>query len=244
MRAILVAVDYADLLAITLPYNRQHFDEVMVVTSLDKLDDETRDVAAANDCRVCSTDLFFGGGNAFNKFAALERGLDKFGRHGMLCVMDADILFPKHLPDVAWDSSVLYTPKRRMFVDITQPIPQEPYWAGYPYPLPNEEFAGYTQIFDADAASQWLPKLWYGMTNPTAGGPDSAFQARWPDNKKLRPGFEVLHLGPACTNWCGRVSKYTDGSVHPEAAARTKALVRSRPDIEKWKTVFNQPEAG
>ena len=49
MRAILVAVDYADLLAITLPYNRQHFYEVMVVTSLDKLDDETREYAAAND---------------------------------------------------------------------------------------------------------------------------------------------------------------------------------------------------
>lgn len=243
MRAILVAVDYSDILAITLPYNRHHFDDVMVVTSTGKLDDETRDIAAANDCKVFSTDLFFGKSNVFNKFAALERGLDKLGRRGLLCVMDADILFPKHLPDAAWNVRVLYTPKRRMFVDVTKPIPQEPYWASYPYPVPNEEFAGYTQIFCADTANRWRPHGWYGTTDTTAGGPDSAFQAAWSAEDKLRPGFEVLHLGPACTNWCGRVSPYTDGSIHPEAGIRTTALVKSRPDILKWQKVFNQAES-
>ena len=33
MNAILVCVDYSDLLAITLPHNRHHFNKVMVVTT-------------------------------------------------------------------------------------------------------------------------------------------------------------------------------------------------------------------
>jgi hypothetical protein len=33
LRAIMVAVNYSDLLSITLPYNRHHFDQVMIVTN-------------------------------------------------------------------------------------------------------------------------------------------------------------------------------------------------------------------
>jgi hypothetical protein len=238
MRAIMTAVDYADILAITLPYNRHHFTEVMVVTSPGRLDADTRKVAEQNDCRVCCTDLFHGGGSTFNKFAALERGLNVFGRHGRLCVMDADILFPKHIPDYPHRLDTLYTPKRRMFVDVSQPIPQEPYWASYPYPVEDEEFAGYTQIFDAGTLLKWMDAPWYA-SNHTAGDSDSLFQSQWSDARKQRPPFEVLHLGPACVNWCGRVSQYTDGSVHPEAPGRQKALKRERPGIEEWQQRYN-----
>jgi hypothetical protein len=238
MRAIMTAVDYADILAITLPYNRQHFDDVLIVTTPGKLDKDTRDLASQNDCRVHCTELFYSGGCPFNKFAALEQGLDIFGRHGVLCVMDADILFPKHIPQYEIAQDTLYTPQRRMFVDVSQAVPHEPYWASFAYPVANEEFAGYTQIFDAAALIKRMPLPWYPPTN-TAGGADSVFQSRWPAANRQRPPFEVLHLGPACTNWCGRVSPYTDGSVHPEAAARQRLLQQDRPGIEKWQQQYN-----
>ena len=34
MRAILVSVDYADILALTLPLNRHHFSDVMVAATI------------------------------------------------------------------------------------------------------------------------------------------------------------------------------------------------------------------
>ncbi len=51
LRVVIVCVDYSDYLALTLPYNRHHFDEVLVITT--STDVITREVAKANDCR-CS----------------------------------------------------------------------------------------------------------------------------------------------------------------------------------------------
>lgn len=99
LRAIMVAVDYTDLLAITLPYNRHHFAEVMVVTKPGSKDAAVaRDVEAATaPVRTHETDVFTRDGATFNKWAALEEALDVFGRHGWLCLMDADVLWPKEV---------------------------------------------------------------------------------------------------------------------------------------------------
>lgn len=112
LRAILVAVDYTDLLEVTLPLNRHHFVNVMIVTSpADK--DKIVPLAKRYDCCVSITNRFYDNGASFNKWAALEYSLDLYGRRGVLCLMDADVVWPQHAP-VRLERGQLLSPLRRM----------------------------------------------------------------------------------------------------------------------------------
>src|SRR5574337_135513 len=130
VRMITVAVDMADILALTLPYNRHHFKEVCVVTS--SRDEEAWKVAAKNNTLVYITDVFYENGAHFNKWAALEEGLDFMGREGWIAVMDVDTVLPKAIPTVLGGKLTLtewlfgygfigqlYTPRRRMLEDLS-----------------------------------------------------------------------------------------------------------------------------
>lgn len=237
MRAIMVAVNYTDLLSITLPYNRHHFEEVYVITDLSTTDCEIGRVCDDSNAKMLTTDLFYDRGATFNKWAALEWGLDQMGRHGWLCIMDADVLWPKDLSisefeDVQTGPSHwtvlkigelklrcgrLCTPRRRMWdgwprlpFEIRGPIgayptwtPPESEWARFPLHRQDKEFAGYSQIFHADDPVLGPPP-WHQTDWKHAGGADSFFQAKWPEAKKVRPPFEVLHLGQSGKNWFGR----------------------------------------
>lgn len=234
-KCVIVCVDYADLLQHTLPYNRHHFGDVLIVTSYN--DRDTAAIASANQCGVYRTNAFYTDGAWFNKWAALEEGLDYIGRHGWMCIMDADVLWPK---TIDWhvktrqlelfndgfqlERGKLYTPKRRMCVDTTC-APHEPYWKSYPLHPQQAEWAGYTLVFDADTMP--VPTLpWFETNWRHAGGADSFFQQRWEPCDKLRPPFECLHLGDAGVNWCGRVTPTADGVKPDQAADRLFALRR------------------
>jgi len=226
MRAILVSVDYADLLAITLPYNRHHFEEVMVVTT--PTDTSTIKVALENQCRVCETNAFYEDGANFNKWRALEYGLDLYGRRGLMCIMDADILWPKVVQHwlkrgaLVYEPGYLYTPERYCLEDIRKPVPPESEWKMLPQ-LNDSEWAGYTQIFFAN--DRHLPKPpWHDINWRHAGGADSFFARCWPRKRWRRPTFKALHLGVTGANWCGRATATVAGAVPPEAQQRREAL--------------------
>lgn len=221
MKAIIVSVDFADLLAITLPYNRHHFDKVMIVTSNSDL--QTVKVAIDNDAEFYRTNAFYDNDAIFNKWKALEEGLDAFGRIGWLCLMDADILWPKKIPSFPMEMGKLYTPRRRMCPSYTERIPIEPEWQLFDLHRQQREFAGYSQIFNANDPHLGVPP-WHQINWTHAGGADSFFQLKWPESAKIRPGFEVLHLGAAGTNWCGRAVDYIDGTQPPAAKEKMKLL--------------------
>lgn len=222
MRAFIVSVDYADLLEVTLAWNAHHFKEVHVITSLQ--DEETRKVARRHDASTFSTHAFYDNGADFNKWKALEQGLDEFGRHGLICLMDADVLWPKNIRPFLPEKDYLYTPRRRMMDPIKFPLPPEDKWKQYPLHPQQREFAGYTQIFWGD--DMHLPKPpWHEVDWRHAGGADSFFQRCWPPTYKVRPPFEVMHLGPAGANWVGRATPRVDGSIHPEAKNRRAKLL-------------------
>lgn len=250
MRAILVSVDYTDLLAVTLPYNRHHFDQVVIVTSQADYP-HVLPVARQHGADVFSTDSFYKDGATFNKWRALEEGLDWMGRTGWLCIMDADVLWPK---SICWysDGGDLFTraktvvhaddgycrlvsgqlcsPLRRMFPDLTQRIPQENEWKDYPVHRNVAEWAGYSQIFHASDPVLGSPP-WHETNWKHAGGADSFFQAKWDPKNKIRPPFEVLHLGPAGENWCGRSTAYLGGAMpdkHREKAKKVRQFISSR----------------
>lgn len=244
LRAILVCVDFADILCRTLPYNRHHFDEVCIVTT--PSDHATHDVASKHDARIVETTAFYDDGASFNKWKALEYGLDVYGRHGWLCIMDADIFWPKEIPFYYKIVGDLYTPYRRVRRELHAPIPPEEEWDQFPIHRNVKEFAGYSQIFHADDPSLGEPP-WHAINWKHAGGADSFFQRKWPRQRKVRPPFEVLHIGPHGENWCGRVSPFAGGEKPEESLQRYKTLrgyLRRRRQTRNYKheKLFTRPK--
>jgi len=224
MRAILVSVDYADMLAVTLPYNRHHFEEVMVVTVPG---DPSIGIAEENQCGVYATEVFYARGADFNKWAALEEGLDVFGRRGWMVIMDADILWPKQIcvRESILQVGYLYGPLARFWDSARLPIPGEDAWRVFPLRPNQTEWAGYTQVFHASDPHLPSPP-WHQTDWRHAGGADSYFHMLWPPNQKVRLPFEVLHLGPHGCNWCGRQTPYLDGSRGPGVEGARKRMKR------------------
>lgn len=223
MEAILVAVDYTDILSITLPYNRHHFSKVLVV-SCERNKEELEPLIKSTNSDLFITNAFYDDGAVFNKWKALEQGLDYLGRNPKwLCIMDADILWPKVVPEYEKDMGKLYTPYRYVMEDIVglkeSSIPLERDWDKFPMHRNLNEWPGYSQIFHtSDKALGKSP--WHEIDWRHAGGADSFFQMKWQAKNKIRPPFHVLHLGPTGANWCGRTSEYLDGTVDEEASNR------------------------
>jgi len=228
LRAILVCVDYSDILAFTLPYNRHHFSEVLVVTT--PWDYESQVYAQLNNCSWYATESFYDDGASFNKWKALEEGLDHICRHGWIVIMDADILWPKKIlwQDFELEQGCIYTPMRRERWQLSLPVPlQEDEWHRYPLHGNTTEWAGWTQIFHAEDPVLGNPP-WHEVNWKHAGGADSFFQRKWSKENKKRPPFEVLHLGECGRNWYGRTTNYLDGTTPIEKDHRLAQLAAMR----------------
>lgn len=203
----MVCVDYADILALTLPYNIHHFKSIVVATTPN--DVETIKVCNDVGATVHLTEVFYANGAKFNKFAALEECLDIVQHDDWLAIMDADIAIPKII-NTDFAIGNLYSPFRRMLLDISNGIPEENTWQQLPLYNYTKEHLGYLQIFHPDDIHLGS-RPWHGLNWSHAGGGDSFFQYKWSDKLKLRPDWECLHLGPAEVNWCGRTSVYVNG---------------------------------
>lgn len=198
MRAATVCVDFGELLSESLAYNRHHFDECLIVTS--PADTVTQEVANRHGATLHVTDAFYRDGAFFNKYRAMEEGLDVFGRHGWMLILDADIFLPTRLPDFELTIGNLYGPRRRMIPAL--PLPPEDQWDSYPPCRNTVELSGYFHLFHADDPR--LPKPhWYQTNWKHAGGADSFLERRWPAENKIRPPFSVAHIGEQGKHWCG-----------------------------------------
>ena len=226
-RAVVCCVEYADILALTLPRMAAAFDELVVLTT--PRDAETIDLAKSAGCRVYKTEAFYTNGSPFNKGLAMNEALHTFGRYGWRAVVDADIVFPQ---DPDWSmlvSGSLYCPVRRLLknpndyrddLDISSlPI------------LPDKEFAGYCQVWDAQDVKYHEP--FYPVRWRHAGGCDSDFQSRWTKDLHIRLPWEVIHLGEVNQNWHGRTTKRLDGTVPEHAEERMADHLNDRKTREK-----------
>lgn len=92
LEGIIVCVNYSDFLAHTLPHNKNHFNNLIVVT--DTTDRRTKELCEFHHVRCLQTDIFYEGGNSFNKGAAINYGLGHLNRTGWVVHMDADIYLP------------------------------------------------------------------------------------------------------------------------------------------------------
>ena len=93
LEAIIVCVNYSDLLSITLPRNIEYFDKVIVVTKEDDLD--TINLCKNMDkVHVVTTDAFNHNGAKFNKGLAINVGYKFLEHKEFVMNLDADILLP------------------------------------------------------------------------------------------------------------------------------------------------------
>lgn len=234
LRAITVSVDMSDLLSITLPHNREHFADVTVVTSTK--DAETEAVAKANNAGVFKTDTFWAGGGEFRKWLALETALRETGlqdSHDWLAIMDCDVLWPKQIVH-DYVLGKLYGPLRRMWYDwpamsahsslIPHGVPPERSWNLFPIHPQQHEWAGFSLILHSDDPVL-RQRPWFDTSWRSCAGGDSFFQMRWTGQDKVRPQWEVLHLGPDHVNWLGRTSPRADGTI-PEGAKERQEKLR------------------
>ena len=231
-RAVIISVDFGDFLELTLPWNREHFSEDLVITTPN--DVHTQLVASANGARLFVTNAFYEGGAPFAKFRALELGLEEFGRHDWMALIDADTFWPKAIPQTAYMIGRLYSfRRRRLLLDATASIPPESEWGSLPIDpqsicLGAAECMGFTQIFHADDGHLGNPP-WHDTSLPTAALGDSKFQAKWALHDKTWIDCDCLHIGQYAVNWCGRVTPYRDGSSPKDAVQKQEeqqALMR------------------
>lgn len=224
MKAIIVCVEYHDYLAVSLPWNLQHFDHVLVVTT--EADERTQEVVNPTErASYYPTDAFYRHGAPFNKGAAIEEAFDVVGREGWICIMDADILLPK---DATFDFTPgdLHLAQRRNCPSLEEwsKLPEIRRW---PFVRDAHEAAGYFQAFHADdpvlRRRPWYPTHWIH-----AGGCDTDFHNRWPKGRRRYVKWTVLHIGESWQNWCGRYTPYADGNLPPQAEARKQEMADRR----------------
>lgn len=93
LSCIICCVDMSDLLETTLPFNKDYFDEILIVTS-DK-DQDTINVCNENGVKYITTDLFWQNNHQFDRGAAINYAY-QFLKYKDWCLhLDADIILPK-----------------------------------------------------------------------------------------------------------------------------------------------------
>jgi hypothetical protein len=227
IRSITVCVEYDDFLAITLPRNKKHFNETLVITSYDDL--RTQKLCKKEGVSYYCTNSFYSQGAMFNKGAAMEEGFDVLGRDGWICIWDADIVMPSILSLPQLNISYLYSPCRLILENPSQ-FSDKLDWSKLSSPTQSHEFDGFFQLFNSYAP---ISKPWYSTHWKHAGGCDSDFQFKFKGRLKRLP-FSVLHLGPEGSdelktrigrNWAGRVSKRIDNGKSPSKLAEREAFM-------------------
>lgn len=230
LKAIVICVEYDDLLEISLPRNLRHFSELVVVTA--PQDERTQQlVRGFPGVRCHVTDAFYRYGAKFNKGLAMEEGFDVLGRDGWILIWDADIVLPAEMTLPSLEPGNLYGVHRRMLHDAQQ-WRDDLDWTRLP--LEGDRIvAGYFQLFHADDP-HLQSRPWYDVTYNHAGGGDAYFQHLWPEERKVWLPFEVLHLGPRGRNWFGRATVRRDGSLPPQAFSR-KLLMERYSEDRGWR---------
>lgn len=225
---VTTCVGFDDLLAVTLPLNCQWPAKTVVITSCE--DAGTIAVVAKcdhqSDVQLHVTGAFRQGGAEFNKGAALSEVLDRLS--GWVLLVDADIVLPTRTNLDDLDPECVYNAFRRMLLDPLEYRPDLD-WITLPEgpERTNNEYPGYAQAFHLDC-SRLRDRPVYPTDWKHAGGSDSFFVKKYPPEHRRRLPFEVLHLGTAGVNWCGRVTPRLDGTEPPNAMNHSSRMTEYR----------------
>jgi len=227
INGVTVCVDYSDYLSLTLEYNRHHFDSFAVVTA--SSDRATKELAKKHDCIVVNTQAMYADGAHFNKWSAAAQGFDALSipeyqdtESGNWCVyIDADILLPRRIEWNALQQGNLYIPYRRQIAQLCDNMPKEYYWPLNSLDSESIQRASYCQIWHSGDGH--VPDTnWQDTDIAHAGGKNRKFQSWW--DHIVKAPFDVLHLSIPRMDWCGRISRYTNGDLNPVGPRRYQTL--------------------
>jgi hypothetical protein len=190
--ALTVCVQYSEFLKKSIERWQEGLESLLVVTDRD--DDETMLLCEQSGAHCFVTNAFYRNGAAFNKGAAISEAVERCDWfHDWQLLFDADMV-----PSLGWRGVVetsgiqagnLYG-ATRVLEDGTQNMPD------------LYELAGYFQLFhSSDEHAQTKPLLDCSWNH--AGGMDSEFQSRWPNEKRHRLPLRLVHQGKPGRNWWG-----------------------------------------
>lgn len=92
LEAVTICVNYSDFLAFTLPFNKNHFDRMVVVT--DTKDYKTKKLCDFYNVECIQTDVFYEDGDNFNKAKGINKGIESLKCKEWVLHLDADIFLP------------------------------------------------------------------------------------------------------------------------------------------------------
>jgi hypothetical protein len=222
MEAITVCVNYGDFLAHTLPHNRKHFSNYIVVTSTS--DSFTKRVCDFYEVKCFQTDIFYQNNDVFNKGKGINAAIKHLNLDRWVLHLDADIyLFPNFktiLKGANLDEQSLYSVDRLMcnsYEDwlkfLSNPLTT--------YNGVTEKFKIGTRLINQDDMG-YLPLGYFQLWHPQRSGvhkycenhgkadyTDLKFSKQWSrDKRKLIADMFVVHLdsqkSPMGENWSGR----------------------------------------
>ncbi len=227
LESIVVCVDYGDFLSFSLPLNKQHFDNIIVVTA--SHDKRTQKICEWHHVHCVISDSCYADGASFNKGNMINEGLKRLKYNDWVAHIDADIVltsqFRNLFQNIDLDKDSIYSMDRLMVPDFESwikffmnPIVQNEsniYLHCRPFPmgvrLSKLEYGGwiclgYLQIWHTSK------KLLYPTEHTTAARGDLAHSLVFPRSKRVLLGETYcLHLdsGPVGmgANWNGRTTK-------------------------------------
>lgn len=228
LSGLVVCVNYDDFLRITIPFNRRHFNHLFVLTS--ENDPRTIKYCQESGVDYLTTEAWTENGAYFNKGKGINVGLTKLRqlKSEWVCILDADIILPPNFlrSTPSLDANCLYSCRRRLCPEQSDYDPHKS-WASYelePLPATVEVEGrlcvwGNSRLRATDAAGLFgYLQMWnlgrFNARYPTqfqsAHSYDVRFASLWPEENRHWLSDEVLHLGPAKTNWHGRLTERWD----------------------------------
>lgn len=222
LECVTVCVDYADILKLTIPFNRHLFDKWVIVTA--PHDKETQDLCKYYKIHHIVTDKFYENGDAFNKGKAINEGFKELRRTDWVLHLDADIILPANFRQICKEDQLqkdaIYGIDRvdvigddKIFELLASKHSQIMKWTYLDLKLFNQfnptfrlhnlnrgyNVIGFFQLFHSSYMKEkqelFKPLEWYPTEHNDAARTDVGFQLKWDLNKRLfYPGIIGYHL--------------------------------------------------
>ena len=227
LEAVLVCVNYADFLAVTLPLNKRHFDRIVVVTI--PQDFETIRVCEENGVEYHTTECFFDAGAPFRKGRGVNEGLGCLKLLDWVLHLDADVLLPgdfrEALEGIKLDKRSLYSCSRYQILSYAETEPLLAFLEkGEVVPKAVNKALRVNREGNLRPIVGFIPigffQLWnypttghrYAEDSRDASTDDVKFAFKWTRERRFHlKEFLVYHLEsegvPMMTNWKGRKTK-------------------------------------
>ena len=211
LEGLTICVNFHDYLVRTLPKNKKHFDNFIVVTTPE--DHRTQKICALQNVPV---KLSFRKGPKFNKGALINDGLSVMGKTSWIIHVDADVLLPEtlrsELEKCHLDQDTFYG--ARLLI------------ATNPQDLSKTELIhsyrcigiGAFQLWHAQSKYLKNQKTWYSEKYDHAGRSDRKFYRLWNKQEPTElEGIHPIHLGELRLekfgghgeDWSGRQDTHT-----------------------------------